>query len=89
MCVKTGSNVCMLLHIRAKSSTFVTKIKIASEMIEEEERLTPFERFRERHERFDLLCEWLECHWEDVVLYVLSAVILVLIAIFMLIMCSA
>ena len=88
MCVKTGSNVCMLLHVRAKSSTFVTKIKIVSEMIEEE-RLTPFERFRERHERFDLLCEWLECHWEDVVLYILSAVILVLIAIFMLIICSA
>ena len=57
--------------------------------MKEKERLTPFGRFRERHEHIDGLCEWLECHWEDVVLYVLSAVILVLIAIFMLIMCSA
>ena len=48
-----------------------------------EEKLTPFERFRERHERIDGLCSWLEDHWEDVVLYSLSAVILVLI------MCSA
>lgn len=55
---------------------------------EENERLTPFERFRERNERFDNLCEWLSDHWEDVVLYGLSTVILVLIVIFVLIMCS-
>ena len=58
-------------------------------MMKENERTSFFQRLRERNERFDNLCEWLECHWEDVVLYVLSAVILVLIAIFMLIMCSA
>ena len=56
---------------------------------EENERLTPFERFRERHERIDVLCEWLEEHWEDVVLYGLSAVILVLIIVFVLIICNA
>ena len=53
------------------------------------ERLTPFDRFRERHEHIDNLCSWLEDHWEDVVLYVLGTVILVLIVIFVLIMCSA
>ena len=57
--------------------------------MKEKERLTPFERFRERHEHIDNLCSWLEDHWEDVVLYSLSAVILVLIIIFVLIMCSA
>ena len=56
---------------------------------EEKERLTPFDRFRERHERIDGLCDWLEEHWEDVVLYSLSAAIFVLITIFVLIMCSA
>ena len=56
---------------------------------EEKERLTPFDRFRERHERIDGLCEWLEEHWEDVVLYSLSVAIFVLITIFVLIMCSA
>ena len=58
-------------------------------MLKEKERLTPFERFRERHERIDGLCDWLEEHWEDVVLYSLSAAIFVLITIFVLIMCSA
>lgn len=57
--------------------------------MKEKERLTPFGRFRERHEHIDGLCEWLEDHWEDVVLYVLGTVILVLIVIFVLIMCSA
>ena len=58
-------------------------------MLKEKERLTPFDRFRERHERIDGLCDWLEEHWEDVVLYSLSAAIFVLITIFVLIMCSA
>ena len=58
-------------------------------MMKEKERLTPFDRFRESHERIDGLCEWLEEHWEDVVLYSLSAAIFVLITIFVLIMCSA
>ena len=58
-------------------------------MMKEKERLTPFDRFRERHERIDGLCDWLEEHWEDVVLYSLSAAIFVLITIFVLIMCSA
>lgn len=53
------------------------------------ERLTPFDRFRERHERMDNFCSWLEDRWEDVVLYGLSAIIFVLIVIFVLIMCSA
>ena len=57
--------------------------------MKEKERLTPFDRFRERHERIDGLCDWLEEHWEDVVLYSLSAAIFVLITIFVLIMCSA
>jgi len=57
--------------------------------MKENERLTPFDRFRERHERIDGLCDWLEEHWEDVVLYSLSAAIFVLITIFVLIMCSA
>ena len=54
-----------------------------------EERLTWFDRFRERHKRIDGLCEWLEEHWENVVLYGLSAAILVLIVFLVLIMCSA
>ena len=58
-------------------------------MLKEKEKLTPFDRFRERHERIDGLCDWLEEHWEDVVLYSLSAAIFVLITIFVLIMCSA
>ena len=57
--------------------------------MKEKERLTPFERFRERHARIDGLCEWLEDHWEDVVLYGLSIAILVLIVIFVLIICAA
>ena len=58
-------------------------------MMKEKEKQTPFDRFRERHERIDGLCDWLEEHWEDVVLYSLSAAIFVLITIFVLIMCSA
>jgi len=58
-------------------------------MLKEKEKQTPFDRFRERHERIDGLCDWLEEHWEDVVLYSLSAAIFVLITIFVLIMCSA
>ena len=56
---------------------------------EENKRTSLFQRLRERHERFDNLCDWLEDHWEDVTLYVLGTVILVLIVLFVLIMCSA
>ena len=56
---------------------------------EENERTSLFQRLRERHERFDNFCDWLEDHWEDVTLYVLGTVILVLIVLFVLIMCSA
>ena len=57
--------------------------------MKEKERLTPFERFRERHEHIDNLCSWQEDHWEDVVLYGLGAIIFVLIVLFVLIMCAA
>jgi hypothetical protein len=56
--------------------------------MKEKERLTLFERFRERHEHIDNLCSWLEDHWEDVVLYGLGTVITALTVIFVLIMCS-
>ena len=54
-----------------------------------EERLTPFERFRERHKRIDRLYSWLEEHWEDIVLCGLGSVVFVLIVTLVFIMFSA
>ena len=52
-------------------------------------KMTSFERFRERHERLDNLCDWLEHHWEDVALYGLSTIIIVLLVLFVLIILYA
>ena len=47
----------------------------------EEERLSLLQRLRERHERINNLCYWLGNHWEDVVLYTLITIIIVLLVI--------
>ena len=73
-------------HKRYDQARSITSTK-SSEM--KEERLTPFDKSREHHERIDDQREKPELHWEFVVLYGLSAFILVLIIIFVLIMCSA
>ncbi len=57
--------------------------------MKEKERLTPFQRLRDHHENFDNFCFWLEGHWEDVVLYGLSTIIIVLTVLFFLILCNA
>ena len=58
-------------------------------MKEENERISLLQRIRERSERFDNMCEWLSAQWEDMVLYGLSSVIIVLTVLFVLIMCNA
>ena len=46
-------------------------------------------RLRERHDRLNALCYWIESHWEDVLLYAITASIVVLMAVLTLLMLTS
>lgn len=46
-------------------------------------------RLRERHDRLNTLCYWIESHWEDVLLYAITATIVVLMAVLTLLMLTS
>ena len=46
-------------------------------------------RLRERHDRLNTLCYWIESHWEDVLLYAITATIVVLLAVLLVLMLTS
>jgi hypothetical protein len=46
-------------------------------------------RLRERHDRLNAFCYWIESHWEDVLLYAITATIVVLMAVLTLLMLTS
>jgi hypothetical protein len=46
-------------------------------------------RLRERHDQLNTLCYWIESHWEDVLLYAITATIVVLMAVLTLLMLTS
>ena len=46
-------------------------------------------RLRECHDRLNAFCYWIESHWEDVLLYAITATIVVLMAVLTLLMLTS
>ena len=46
-------------------------------------------RLRERYDRLNTFCYWIESHWEDVLLYAITATIVVLMAVLTLLMLTS
>lgn len=46
-------------------------------------------RLRERYDRLNTLCYWIESHWEDVLLYAITATIVVLMVVLVVLMLTA
>ena len=46
-------------------------------------------RLLEHHDRLNTLCYWIESHWEDVLLYAITATIVVLLAVLVVLMLTS
>lgn len=70
--------------MRMKSRTFARLFK----KIMEERPNIPFRGLRDRHPRFNKFCFWFTDHWPNLVIWLLTAVVLVLFILLALVMCG-